>query len=55
MDNINVKQTQMKVIDWNITGSIIKDKYNLNLTYSDGDYETITDTLTELIKITKTL
>ena len=30
----------------------VKDKFNLNLTYSDGKQETITDTLTELTKIT---
>jgi hypothetical protein len=45
----------MKVIDWNITGSLIKDKFNLNLTYSDGKQKTITDTLTKLTKITKTI
>ena len=45
----------MKAIDWNITGSLIKDKFNLNITYADGKQKTITDTLTELIKITKTL
>ena len=54
MDNINVKQTQMKVIDWNITGSLIKEKFNLNITYADGKQETITDTLTNLIKIKNT-
>ena len=56
MDNINVKQTQMKkAIDWNITGSLIKEKFNLNITYADGKQETITDTLTNLIKIKNTL
>ena len=56
MDNINVKQTQMKkTIDWNITGSLIKEKFNLNITYADGKQETITDTLTNLIKIKNTL
>ena len=56
MDNINVKQTQMKkTIDWNITGSLINEKFNLNITYADGKQETITDTLTNLIKIKNTL
>lgn len=45
----------MKAIDWNITGSLIKDKFKLNIIYADGKQKTITDTLTELIKITKTL
>ena len=48
---MNIKQTQMKVIDWEITGSIIKDKFNLTLTYADGKKQTITDTLTKLITI----
>lgn len=45
----------MKAIDWNITGSLIKNKYNLNITYANNTTKTITDTLTELTKITKTL
>ena len=45
----------MKAIDWTITGSIIKDKYNLKITYANNTTKTITDTLTELTKITKTL
>ena len=44
-----------KTIDWNITGSLIKEKFNLNITYADGEQETITDTLTNLIKIKNTL
>lgn len=55
MDNIIEKQTQMKAIDWNITGSLTKDKFNLNIIYADGKRKRITDTLTKLIKITKTL
>ena len=43
------------VIDWNITGSIIKDKYNLNIKYANGKQKTITDTLTNLTEITKIL
>jgi len=43
------------VIDWNITGSLTDNKYNLNLTYTDGKQKTITDTLTELTKIVKLL
>ena len=43
------------VIDWNITGSLTDNKYNLNLTYTDGTQKTITDTLTELTKIVKLL
>lgn len=51
MDNIIEKQTQMKVIDWNITGSLTKDKFNLNIIYADGKKQTITDTLSKLITI----
>ena len=43
------------VLDWNITGSLIDNKYNLNLKYVDGTQKTITDTLTELTKIIKTI
>jgi len=43
------------VLDWNITGSLTNNKYNLNLTYTDGKQKTITDTLTELTKIIKTI
>jgi hypothetical protein len=43
------------VTDWNITGSLINNKYNLNLTLPDGTQKTITDTLSELTKIVKTL
>lgn len=45
----------MKAIDWTIKGSIIKDKYNLKITYANNTTEIITGTLTELAKITKTL
>ena len=55
MDNINVKQKRMKAIDWQITGSIFKDKYNLKITYANNTTEVITDTLTELTKIIKTI
>ena len=44
-----------KAIDWNITGSLIKEKFNLNITYVDGKKEAITDTLPNLIKIKNTL
>ena len=43
------------VLDWNITGSLTNNKYNLNLKYVDGTQKTITDTLTELTKIIKTI
>ena len=43
------------VLDWEITGSLISNKYNLNLKYVDGTQKTITDTLTELTKIIKTI
>ena len=55
MDNIIEKQIQMKAIDWNITGSLIKEKFNLNILYADGKRKRITDTLTNLTKIIKTL
>ena len=51
----NKKQNKMKVLDWNITGSLIINKFNLNITYADGKKETITDTLSNLIKIKNTL
>ena len=51
----NKKQNKMKVLDWNITGSLIKEKFNLNITYANGKKETITDTLSNLIKIKNTL
>tara|TARA_R100000329_G_scaffold68880_1_gene60313 strand:- start:72 stop:233 length:162 start_codon:yes stop_codon:yes gene_type:complete len=51
----NKKQNKMKVLDWNITGSLIREKFNLNITYVDGKKETITDTLSNLIKIKNTL
>ena len=43
------------VTDWNITGSLINNKYNLHLTLPDGTQKTITDTLSKLTKIVKTL
>ena len=55
MDNIIEKQIQMKAIDWNITGSITREKYDLNILYADGKRKRITDTLTNLTKIIKTL
>ena len=51
----NKKQNKMKVLDWNITGSLIINKFNLNITYADSKKETITDTLSNLIKIKNTL
>ena len=56
----NKKQNKMKVLDWNITGSLIINKFNLNITYADGKKDlivkkkTITDTLSNLIKIKNT-
>tara|TARA_B000000557_G_C20772705_1_gene442629 strand:+ start:834 stop:1028 length:195 start_codon:yes stop_codon:yes gene_type:complete len=56
----NKKQNKMKVLDWNITGSLIKEKFNLNITYVDNKKDlivkkkTITDTLSNLIKIKNT-
>ena len=53
----NKKQNKMKVLDWNITGSLIKEKFNLNITYVDNKKDlivkkkTITDTLSNLIKL----
>ena len=44
-----------KIIDWKITGSLTKNKYNLNIKYYDGKQKRITDTLTNLTKIIKTL
>ena len=41
----------MKAIDWAITGSVFKNKYNLQITYADNTTEVITDTLNELTKI----
>ncbi len=43
------------IIDWEITGSLIKNKYNLNIKYYDGKQKTITDKLSNLTKIVKTL
>lgn len=40
-----------EIKDWEITGSIIKDKFNLNIYYEGGTCQTITDTLTKLITI----
>ena len=40
-----------KVIDWEITGSLTNNKYNLNITYADGKRQTVTDTLSKLITI----
>ena len=57
----NKKQNKMKVLDWNITGSLIINKFNLNITYVDNKKDlivkkkTITDTLSNLIKIKNTL
>ncbi len=57
----NKKQNKMKVLDWNITGSLIREKFNLNITYVDNKKDliikkkTITDTLPNLIKIKNTL
>ena len=56
----NKKQNKMKVLDWNITGSLIINKFNLNITYVDNKKDlivkmkTITDTLSNLIKIKNT-
>ena len=56
----NKKQNKMKVLDWNITGSLIREKFNLNITYVDNKKDlivkkkTITDTLSNLIKIKNT-
>tara|TARA_B000000609_G_C24036415_1_gene273517 strand:+ start:310 stop:504 length:195 start_codon:yes stop_codon:yes gene_type:complete len=56
----NKKQNKMKVLDWNITGSLIKEKFNLNITYVDNKKDlivkkkTITDTLSNLIKLKNT-
>jgi hypothetical protein len=44
-----------KIIDWEITGSLTNNKYNLNIKYYDGKQKTIIDTLSELTKIVKTL
>ena len=44
-----------KTIDWDITGTWLSDKWKLNIKYADGKQETITDTLTNLIKIKNTL
>ena len=35
----NKKQNKMKVLDWNITGSLIREKFNLNITYANGKKE----------------
>ena len=57
----NKKQNKMKVLDWNITGSLIINKFNLNITYVDNKKDlivkkkTITDTLSNIIKIKNTL
>tara|TARA_A100001388_G_C28489915_1_gene366491 strand:+ start:211 stop:369 length:159 start_codon:yes stop_codon:yes gene_type:complete len=40
-----------KVIDWNITGSLLINKWNLNLIYNDNTKETITDTMSNIFKI----
>jgi hypothetical protein len=53
--NIKTNTMQKIVIDWNITGSLMNNKYNLHLTLTDGTQKTITDTLSELTKIVKTL
>ena len=56
----NKKQNKMKVLDWNITGSLIREKFNLNITYVDNKKDlivkkkTITDTLSNLIKLKNT-
>ena len=56
----NKKQNKMKVLDWNITGSLIINKFNLNITNVDNKKDlivkkkTITDTLSNLIKIKNT-
>ena len=56
----NKKQNKMKVLDWNITGSLIINKFNLNITYVDNKKDlivkkkTITDILSNLIKIKNT-
>ena len=56
----NKKQNKMKVLDWNITGTLIREKFNLNITYVDNKKDlivkkkTITDTLSNLIKIKNT-
>ena len=56
----NKKQNKMKVLDWNITGSLIREKFTLNITYVDNKKDlivkkkTITDTLSNLIKIKNT-
>ena len=56
----NKKQNKMKVLDWNITGSLIREKFNLNITYVYNKKDlilkkkTITDTLSNLIKIKNT-
>ena len=56
----NKNQNKMKVLDWNITGSLIINKFNLNITYVDNKKDlivkkkTITDTLSNLIKIKNT-
>ena len=56
----NKKQNKMKVLDWNITGSLIKEKFNLNITYVDNKKDlivkkkTITYTLSNLIKLKNT-
>ena len=44
-----------KIIDWDITGTWLADKWKLNIKYYDGKQETIIDTLNELTKIVKTL
>ena len=56
----NKKQNKMKVLDWNITGSLIINKFNLNIKYVDNKKDlivkkkTIIDTLSNLIKIKNT-
>lgn len=44
-----------KVIDWNITGSLLINKWNLNIIYDDNTKETITDTMSNVIKIKNNL
>ncbi len=44
-----------KTIDWDITGTWLANKWKLNITYIDGSKETIIDTISNLMKKTKTL